>query len=154
MSFNQFARDQYIRVIETNETATMGAYKLTNPIELDQVLLWLNIEGTPGGSESLQIHVYGSADTDTPLYSSEAQNLSDVAFSFDPDLGNWLGVVPFVFNRETLGAQTYYLSVELTNYTRDADNYYIGYVFDNPEAVYSRNVPDATGAKAIMVGYE
>ena len=35
----------------------------------------------------------------------------------------------------------------------NSDTYYIGYVFDNPEAIYSRSIPDQTAAKAIIEGY-
>lgn len=156
--FDQFARDQYIRVMETNEEAPLGAYEITNPIELDQILVWVNVEGTPGGSETLQVHVYGSSEAETPLASSDVVTLSSVVFNEGESdefsgVGNFIGYIPFTYNRESLGANTYHLRLEADNYTRNSDTYYIGYVFDNPEAIYSRSIPDETACKAIILGY-
>ena len=156
--FDQFARDQYIRVMETNEEASMGAYAISESIELDQILVWINVEGTPGGSETLQVHVYGSAEAETPLASSDVVTLASVVFNEgEPDeytgAADSIGYIPFTYNREILGVDTYHLRLEATNYTRNADTFYIGYVFDNPEKVYARSIPDETGAKALIVGY-
>ena len=155
MAFPQFARDQYVRVLETNETATMGKYAISSSSELDQILVWINVEGTPGGTETLQVLIYGSPNTTVPLYSSTVLAVADIDFTFDPNNGDWIGVVPFVFNRESMsGGQSYYLSLKAQNYTRNSDTYYIGYIFDNPEPIYSRFTPNEKAAKAILVGYE
>lgn len=160
MTFPQFARDQFIRVIETNETADMGAYTLGTSTELDQISLWINVEGNPGGSETMQIEIYGSSEAGAALYTSDVVTLSDVVFNEGESTefsgtGDFIGVMPFGFSRENLASgQTYYLKLKMANYTRNGDTYYIGYVFDNPEPVYSRTIVDETAAKALILGFE
>lgn len=155
MAWLQFPRDLFVRVLETNESASMGGYQMGSSTEIDQILVWLNVEGTPGGSETMQVEVYGSLNTDVPLYTSDVVTMSDIDFDFDPDLGDWIGVVPFNFNRETLASgQTYYLSVKMDNYTRNGDTYYVGYVFDNPEPAYGRITVNQTAGRALIIGFE
>lgn len=160
MSFTRFARDFYVRVLTTGETAELGTYTLSKATELDQILLWLNVQGTPGGSEILTLEVYGSSEAESPLYSSDPVSLSSVTFNageaseFLGSAGDFIGVVPFNFSREPLGASSYVLKLKSQNYTRNGDTYYIGWVFDNPEPVYSRTNLNQTGAKAIIIGYE
>lgn len=160
MAFTQFARDQFIRVLETNETASMGGYKMGTDTEIDQIEVWLNVEGSVGGSETLQVEVFGSGDTDVPLYSSDVVTLSSVIFN-EGEVNEFTGVsdslcsIIFTFNRGVLTKDvTYFLKLKSASYTRNADTFYIGYVFDNPEPINTRSLPGSTGAKAIIVGFE
>lgn len=153
MSFLQFSNDLYIGILPSNSSEQLGGFSLEESIELDQVLLTMHAKGTPSGLETLQIEVYGSLNAEIPLFSSVAQNLADIDFDFDPLVNDWVGVVPFVFNRESLSVNdTYYLKIKTTNYTKSA-SFELGYVFDNPEPVYGRAVEFETSARCLFVGY-
>jgi len=153
MSFLQFPRDLYIGLLPTSSSEQLGSFLIESSMELDQVLCWLHAKGTPGGLETLQIEVYGSSEAQTPLFSSHVQTLSEIPFGFSLT-NSWVGVVPFVFDRQSLSAgETYFLKIKTTNYTKSA-SYEIGYVMDNPEPVYQRAVELETSARCILVGFE
>jgi hypothetical protein len=148
-------QDLYVRVLESNETADLGSYKKTGEsIEIDHALLWMNCDGTPGGSETLVLKVYGSTSAESPIFSSDVVTLSEIDFSFDATNGDWVGRVPFVFDRQSLLMnQKYYFKLTMANYTRNADTYYLGFVMDNPEPIHSRAAASRTAARLEIVEY-
>lgn len=154
---NQFPDTLYTRVLETNETAHMGIYQVQADTELTQIQLRMNKQGTATGSESFKIQIFGDMETDTPLYESTSftvnQHNTDV--SFNALTSNWISDWYFDFSNVSLNAGVdYYLFLNASSYTRNADTFYIGFVMDNAEPVLTRNVASKTGGRTLLIGFE
>ena len=131
MSITQFPRDLYIKTADTSEEVQLGSFSPAANMELDSIKVWLHIKGTPGGSETIQIKIYGDSAYSNLVYTSTAHALSGITAI------DFLGWIKCDFNRENLNKNTtYYPAVVLGNYTRNADTYYIGFVHDWPDGTY------------------
>ena len=136
MAYQDFADEQYFKTIDTSETPVMGTFQTADNIELQyiQVIIWIQDVTALGGSEQIRLNIY-SEDTYTALlYQSNWRSISDIT-----NLGsqNWTGLLRIDFNRENINKNlTYYVRAELQNYTRNADDFWIGLSHDFPFPIY------------------
>jgi hypothetical protein len=122
-----FRSDQYIKVLDTGEAYHGATFTVDEAQEIGHVRLVLYKHGTHAGTERLRVKLYHASDL-TKLYAtSEWSDLADIS-----SLGaNWIGWLRFDFDREWLSpSETYYLAVETTGYTRNADTFYLGFALD------------------------
>ena len=88
----------------------------------------------------MQLNIYSDVDLTRLLYSSNVVDLSSLT---NPDIGstpNWLGYVRFDFSQPNVNQHTtYYLALKLTNYTRNADTFFIASMLDAPVEVNNSN---------------
>ena len=156
MAFSQFPDRLTVRVMETNEEADMGTYSMSSSIEISQLVLTFLKHGTEGGSERLRIRAYevvGASVAENPTSSTEWVNLSDVQDSSGAAMGTYfLGTIKFEFATPIRGSN-YELRLDVDNYTRNADTYYLAYVFDHPKIVNSRSTPNETGAQCAIIQF-
>lgn len=141
----------YFRAIETDEAVNLGSISLPSAVELHAIRVLLYKQGTAGGSERWRILAYrDSAKTDL-AYTSEYTNLTDIE-----SLGaNWFGWVSSNFDREQVPASTtFYLTMEVENYTRNADTYYLALSLEWPNPQYATTAATRKGVALQIYGYE
>lgn len=154
MAFLPFPETLYTRVLETDENAAMGDYTLADDLELTQIVLRINKQGTALGTESFKIQIFGDTDQTTPVFESTSVTVNDINTDISAVLSdNFLADVPFDFSNSNMNAGAkYFLSLKATGYTRNADTFYIGYVMDAVEPVLDRVHEFQTGARAVLIG--
>jgi hypothetical protein len=134
MSFNQFPARLDVRVLDTDETAKVGSFQTATDIELKYIRVKLYIQGTLGGTERMRAKVYGDADRTALLYTSAWSDLSDITGLS----GTWLGWLRLDFSAEHLNKNIeYFLSIEIDNYTRNGDTFYVALGIDNIQKIYA-----------------
>lgn len=136
MAFKDFSQDQFVKSLDTGEEGRMGSFTTSVNGELDAVRVLIYIEGVSslGGTEQIRCKMHGEATFSSPIYTSSFSNISDI-----PNLGstNWIGYIRMDFNRENLNQNiTYFPTVELQNYTRSGDTFFIGLSYDFPSPIY------------------
>lgn len=138
MPYLDFPKDMKIKVFDSGEEVDCGNAVFASAIELKHLRFTVYKQGTPlGGSETLQVHIYSDSLKTNKLYSSDVVTVGDIN---NPDIGtttNWLGRVRFDFTPEVpINPNiTYYVSLEIDNYTRNADTFFMGIALDTPISV-------------------
>ena len=151
MAFLQFPTDQYYIVVTDDEPTQAGEFVLTEDIELGQIQCRLQKIGAHAGTETLQVHIYGNSDLSTPLCSSTAVSMADIDSLTS---SNWVGYVTFDFNREYLDSDnTYYMGVQVNNYTYSVGVYEWGYALDWPDDINTADIATKRGLQAAIIGY-
>ena len=155
MSITQFPRDLYIKRLDTSEEGQCGSISPAEDIELDSIKVWIHIKGAPAGSETIQIKMYGEPTYSNLLFSSTAHAISGITAIDSLSTTDYLGWIKCDFNRQNLNKDlTYYPAVTLANYTRNADTYYIGLVYDWPDGTYHSATTINTAPIAMQIfGY-
>jgi len=132
MAFLNFPETLYVKTIDTSEEIRLGSLKTAENLELAHIRVFLYVAGTMSGAEQIRIHLCSDAACTKKLITSSWSNLSGL-----PVNGNFLGWVRTDFSRQGLNPNiTYYTSLEINNYTRNGDTYYLSGVFDFPAPVY------------------
>lgn len=139
MAFQQFSEVQYVKVFDTDEEIKCGGFQVANNTELEAIRLGIFVEGTLSGSEQIRCNIYSNAGASKLLFRSAWSDLSDLEYSNGSTVtGDFIGVVRANFSRQNLNKNiTYYATMELNNYTRNGDTFYISGVFDYPFPRYS-----------------
>lgn len=138
MAFKDFANVQYIKTIDTGEAPRMGTFQVAVNGELQYMRVKPYIKGTLSGTEKIRLKIYSDSAFSSLLYTSSWSNIYDV---LDEDgsavTGDWIGWIRVDFNRENINKNmAYYVVAELTGYTRNADDFYIGLAHDFPFPIY------------------
>lgn len=151
MSFTDFADLQKIKVFDTDEETPVGnSVIFPSNTELKYVRTKFYKHGTGlAGTEKLTLKIYLDVDRTDLLYTSKELAVADIT---NPDIATtdyWLGRVAFEFDPPVgISAQeTYYFSMAISGYTRNADDFYIGVGCDGPNAV---NVVDAQDTPVLL----
>lgn len=141
----------YFRVLETNDTVNLGSMSLPSAIELYAIRILLYKHGTSGGSERFRLKLYRDSGRTDLAYTSAYSDLADVT-----DLGaKWFGWVSILFDREHVPASTtFYPTLEVENYTRNADTYYLSCSLDWPNPQYGTDNTTRRNLALQMYGYE
>lgn len=149
MAFGQFPSIISVIQFGSSTTEAISRFTLAQSTELLYVPLRILKVGTPGGSETMTLKVFGSSDlTGTPVATSSAYTLA----SIDGLTTNWIGDIRFDFARENLTAGIpYYLAMTTTNYTRNGDTYYLSAVLEWPFAF--NTTVNGPGAHVTFIGY-
>ncbi len=139
MAFKDFADTQYVKTIDTGEAPEMGTFQPAKNAELAHVRVLIYIQDVTalGGSEQIQCKIYSDPNFAALQYTSSLTSLSGIT-----NIGttNWLGFIRIDFNRENLNKNiTYYPRVNLTNYTRSANAFFIGLSRDYPFPIYDNS---------------
>lgn len=136
MSFLDFAKTQYIKTVDTGEEIRMGSFKDARNEELKHFRLSIYIQGTALiTTEQVRVNIYSENTYTAKMFCSNWSNISDIE-NLQGDVG-WIGWIRIDFNRENINKNlTYYPTIELNNYTRDAQDFYIGFCHDFPFPIY------------------
>lgn len=136
MAYSNFFEGKVVNVFDSNETNELGQFQPGANGELGHIRCELFVHGTLSGSERVRCKISLTSDDTAPYATSDWVTCS----TFDDSDGSndWLGWVRFDFNRENINNnETYYIWLESDSYTRNADTFYIGTVFDSPYATYT-----------------
>lgn len=132
MSLLNFSEVQYVKSIDTGELVRCGGFQVNDNSELAYVRSFIYVQGTLGGNERIRTRVYSDSLHTKLLYTSDWSDKLSTAFT-----GNWLGFIRTDYNAENFNPySTYYLEIELSNYTRNGEVFYIGACRDFPYPIY------------------
>ena len=136
MSFLQFPDKKYVKTIDTSEIVRLGSINIVDNIELQYIRPSIFIYGALGGIEQIRVNLYGDENHLNKIFSSSWRNLSEISMSTN----YWLGWIRCDFARQNINKNiTYYLSVELNNYTRNGETFWIGLNRDYPTPTYDNS---------------
>ena len=129
MAFLDFPKQLLVKTIDTSEVLNLGGFQVAESEERQYARVLIYRNGTAGGSETLQVKTHVNTDFSQSYADSNVVSLSSVSTNL-----TW---IRFDFNRENWNKNlTYYLSLTVNNYTRNADVFYLGVPFDFPYPVY------------------
>jgi hypothetical protein len=149
MSLGQFPNEAQVLPVDTGETCPLGRYRLSEALQLLYIPLRILKVGTPGGSESMTLKVWGSDQYNgTPIATSTAVPLAGIAGLTT----NWIGDVRFDFARQNLGAGVwYYVTLSIASYTRTG-SFYISAVREWPFS-FNTVIGEPAG-QLVFIGYK
>lgn len=139
MAFTDFADTQYIKSIDTGEEIRVGSFQTIRNEELVYYRPTIYINGTATiSNEKMRVNIYSDSAYTSKLYSSEWASLSDI--SGLTDTGYWIGWVRLDFNNENLNLnKIYYPTIEMSDYTRNGETFWIGACHDFPFPIYDNS---------------
>lgn len=149
MAVKEFPSELYVKSLDTSEESEMGKFNITNTTEIRALNVSVYINGTLSGTEQMRVNIYNT--NDTLLMSSAWMDLSNITNISE----YWLGRFQFDFTRKYLEANSdYVFKMEVQNYTRNADTFYLGYVLDWPITTNTQLSTPPLGADVEIIGYE
>ncbi len=136
-----------VRVVESNETLSVGTLDLARDLELKAIRVLLYVHGTAlAGTERVRAKLYADSSRTLLLHTGEWSELSDAVGL----AGNWWGWFTLYFSRPNLAqSNVYYLSLEVDGYTRNANTYYLGFSLNWP--IPSLLLPTLDGRRGLML---
>lgn len=136
MSFVDFSKVQYIKTTDTSEEIRIGSFKTVNSLELKYIRLTIVIKGLTNILGEIAIKIFSDPGYTSLLYISDYSDLSDIEI-INTSNDQWIGWIRIDFNRENINNKlTYYPTIVTRNYTRTANDYYIGFAYDFPYPIY------------------
>lgn len=136
MAYGQFAKIKVVNVFDSDEDILLGSFKPAHNSELKHIRSEILIHGNLSSSERFRIKI-GLTDDSTAAYATSDWVLAS-AFDDSSASKDWIGWVRFDFNRENINKnETYNVWLEIDNYTRNADTFYAGVIFDYPFPTYA-----------------
>jgi hypothetical protein len=155
MSVKNFSELQEVGILDTDDSLVLGGYSIDTEIELRHVSVLLYKAGALAGTERVRIRMTSDPQGIRTLHTSDWANLSDSNNINDGD--HWLGWIRTDFNRPGIAKDvTRYLVLDVSNYTRNDDTFFLSVVRDYPFPIYSSaatSFESATYAVTIF-GYE
>lgn len=147
MAFTQFAENQSVHVADTGERLDLGTILPSQNGELQYIRQVIYINGTPAASDEVFLGLHLSTDFTAAYATSNSIFLLNIIDEVtDTPTGGLLADVRFTFDRVNINKnQTYYVSLQTNNYTRNANTYYIGAVRDYPFPITEVAVPRSIG---------
>jgi len=147
LSLKQFPQDLYALILETSTPLFVGGVSVGNDLELGHVRLHVYIQGTIATTTDLTLTLYSDSGFNDAYATS-----STLTFDSIENYGTgWMGTLRFDFDKEhLLSGETYYAKVSSSNYTRNGDVDYVGFVCDWPITINSLS----SAAKMEVIGYE
>jgi hypothetical protein len=146
MTVTNYPQEMYFIIAEDSPSDLyLGRYQVSKTGDFTHALIGFFIRGTSLGTEALRVNVYSTRLRDNLLYSSEWVSLSQM----ETLTADWFGKLRFDFDRSPVSSAVgvyYHFFLETSNYTRDADNYYIGVRLDWPFQVNASDVSGNAGA--------
>lgn len=137
--------------ISTEPLESFAQFTVREIIDLDFIQMWLVIFGSPmTGTETIKLKLF----TDSALTELIATSGAITASTLDQGVAESYSVVRFDFNGERLNTNdTYFLTVETTGLTKDANNAFIGWQLDWPFEINANSETDKKGVKFALGGY-
>lgn len=117
-----------------NEVIQLGTYQPGFNGQLKYIYVDIFIHGTMGGSERVRTHVYGDSLYSSAIASSDWFSLADLSF-VDTYCHGFMQTV-FSSQYQLDSSVTYYIGLEIDNYTRNSLTYFVGAKWDYPEPIY------------------
>ncbi len=145
--FQSFPNTLKVKVIETSEVVQLGGVQAAQHLDLKYLQLVIYVHGTMAGTEKLRARVFpDQAMACAALATSSYSQIASIT-----NLGtHWIGRLRFDFNGEPLNKNTrYWIGLDASGYTRNADTLYIGAVLDYNFA----QVSQPTAAWMALYGY-
>lgn len=152
MAFESFPDNLLVKTIETDELVECGTLEFPDAMKLQHIIFTIYKHGAAGGTERLRAKIYADSGLTDLLSTSDWVNLSSFA-----DGSYWIGRVRFDFSSllNIKPGISYYAAFETDNYTRDADDYYLGLVLDYPLSVnvnsYASIAMEVYGIRGVSV---
>jgi hypothetical protein len=133
MAFLDFPKKLFIKTIDTGEQIKCGAHKFVNSMELKNIRLGIYINGQIPTNENMTLQLHSESTYGSLITSSNTIYLRDI-----PNVSSmWIGLVRFDFNYYPINTNLYYYIKLITaDYTRNADTYYLGTIYDWPDYTY------------------
>lgn len=155
MAFLQFNDFQLVKIMDTSETVEIGQLTPKNNGEIQYIRLCVYKLGTLTPSNlTLTCRLHTSSDLTAVYAASTAVTLATVEDADNLNTtGDWLSWVRFDFSRQNINKNlSYYVSCIATNYTRNADTFYIGFPYGFPYPTYnpSSNINNFTDGPLAM----
>ena len=150
MTQNTFANPQTMKTIDTSEIVLCGQFQPSANINLIYTTLWVIKVGTAGGSESFTLGIHGSSDTSSAIYTSDPLLISTIQGASELNTtGSWASWLRFDFCKQGLDKDvSYYVSLSIASYTRNADTDFISVPYDFDFPVYDRTITNQYDAPA------
>lgn len=144
MSIKDFSEDKYIKTFDNDEEIRMGAFMLaenkSGPLRFIRTLLYIQDYASLAGNEQLTMKLYTSIEYENVYATSSVSRIADISITSDVSKPNWIGYLLFTFDRENLNAKfNYYPTITISNYTRNADSFYLGVGYDYPDPIYDNS---------------
>ena len=141
MSVEQLPDSIHIKTFDNGEEVECGAFQVNESGNLRAIIsrLFIKAHASLGGSETLTMKLYPNNlyDSDTVLATSTAFSLSDLTFSGGN--ADYIGDLAFEFSDFNLNSSiTYYAGITVASYTRNADTFYLGMVYDHPQPLHNK----------------
>ncbi len=152
MAFTQFAKKQFLHIIDTDEKLLLGRVKYSGVSgELIQMQVHLGCIGTAAGSEQLQIGIHLTDDFSSAYALSNSIFVLDIGAEIaNAPNGNFAAAVIFEFNNIPMNMfQFYYITLQASGYTRDAMNHYLFAFKDAPYPINPGGITSNYGSKHI-----
>jgi hypothetical protein len=133
MGYKDFSRDQYIKTFDTGEEVGIGSFQVVENGELRHIRPAVYINGTLSGNEQIRANIYSERTLESKIASSEWASFSEI----ETLSTYWIGLIRLDYDFIPLNKNIkYYHTLELQNYTRNEDVFYIGIPYDFPFPVY------------------
>lgn len=155
MSILNFSEIQELGILSSNGSLVLGGFSIDSEIELEHISVMLYKHGGSVTGERIRVRVTSDIEGTRTILTSAWSNLADASNINDGDY--WLGWIRTDFNRAGFAKNlTRYLVVDIDNYTRDGDNFFIGLSRDYPFPIYSSGAASFEQAAfaATIFGYE
>lgn len=149
-SASPFPTDQYWKVLETDEIFGMGSYiNSDHRMQLKYIRPTFYFEGSFGTTANMTMKLWDDSSYTMLAGQSSAVLLSDIS-----DLSShWRGLLRFDFDDIfLLENQTYYITIQPSNYTRNSYTNYIAVAFDWPLPINTNSNAPLYGASMEFYG--
>lgn len=130
MSFLNFPKRLAVKVLDNNESYSLGGYRMANNEELYALRLKTFSRGTINTGAKIKVEIYAD-----PNYIAKVATTEEITLTS----GNFLGFHRLILSTSLnmKANQYYYFKVVSSGYTRTNDTSYIGIVLDFPYGVYN-----------------
>lgn len=155
MAFAQIPADQYLRTIGAGETpAACGVRSTLYSFQLAHIVAAMYRVGAPASGERVRLLVCHDSALTKEYARSEWVSVETFSEQLDPGVGEAaFGRVRFDFDREFIQVdQTYYLALEVENYTQGTTSY-LAFKLDWPDTVYEQEDAPRYGWQVELYGY-
>lgn len=132
MTIRKMPERQVVKVMETDEQYLAGGLVAERTEQLSTLRLLLYKHGVHAGTERARVRLYHD-EALTSVYATSSWSSIDAIENLADYWRGWLG---FTFEpmRWLVADTTYYVAVEVDDYTRDGDTFYLSFAYDWPIA--------------------
>jgi len=151
MAILQHPAEEYCKVVDTDELCVAGGFQTARHEELRHIVMRLYKKGARGGSERMRLKIFLD-DSCLHLYAwSSWVRLSDIE-GIDADAA-WKGDVRFDFESPNINKhRTYWVAIEIENYTRNRDTFFLAFLYDWPDPLYQQLGTPLYGLRMALYG--
>lgn len=158
MSFLQFPKQQYFRILNNDAATKVGYFNLSAGTELKHMAVWAVMKGVIVTPFDFRINIYGNETNDTPIIVSSWATLSSTTLINNttglPYTNTWIGYFYVDFAGQSLNPDiNYYISAQTNGYTRIGNSFFFGINLDwYSETNNQLDGPDEAGMRLAILG--